>query len=92
MVKWAQPLLSMYIWPKQTKIKKKSIGEASYGESYRGRSAPPGVGFRWIKTTGASESLENLHVSLTYVYRCDEGWYMQYVGPRHGLLHRHMGF
>ena len=31
----------------------------------------PGLGFPRIQTTGASESLKNLHVSLTYVYKCD---------------------
>jgi hypothetical protein len=32
---------------------------------------PPGLGFHRIKTIGASENLENLHISLTYVYKCD---------------------
>ena len=55
--------------PKQIE---KSIGEPSYGESYRGRPAwAPGLGFRRTNTAGASESLENLHVSLSRVWKCD---------------------
>jgi hypothetical protein len=31
-----------------------------------------------------------MHVSLTYVYRYDERVvHAIYIGPRHGLLHRH---
>jgi hypothetical protein len=31
-----------------------------------------------------------MHVSLTYVYRCDEMLvHAIYIGPGHGLLHRH---
>ena len=44
----------------------------SYRDSYRGRrSRAPGLGFRRRKTTGASESHENLHVPLGYV--CESG-------------------
>jgi hypothetical protein len=31
-----------------------------------------------------------MHVSITYVYRCDERLvHAIYIGPGHGLLHRH---
>jgi hypothetical protein len=31
-----------------------------------------------------------MHVSLTYVYRCDPRLvHAIYIGPEHGLLHRH---
>ena len=52
---------------------KKSIGPSSYGEIYKGRSAGPAPRSRvsgWM-TVGGSESLENLHVELGYVYKCD---------------------
>jgi hypothetical protein len=58
---------------------------------YPTRPRSPELGFRRIKTTRASESLETyMYVSLTYVYRCDERLvHAIYIGPGHGLLHRY---
>jgi hypothetical protein len=67
MVRWAQPLLPCIYVLNKPKESKNSIGEASYRESYRGRSSdphPPDLGFRQIKSTVASESLENLHACV----------------------------
>src|SRR5215216_6501446 len=56
----------------QPKQVERSTGLPLYGESYSGRrSGAPGLGFRRRKTTGASESHENLHVPLAYV--CESG-------------------
>ena len=50
----------------------------------------PRLGFPRIQTTGASEALENLHVSLTYIYRSVmEGWYVAYIGPPRDVVHRY---
>ena len=49
----------------------------------------PGLGFCRRKTKKSSESLENLHVSLKYVYKCDVRLVVAYIGPAHDTVHIH---